>query len=231
MAITNSTSVKSSMAPQPYKVISTQANEISGWTILSRLLHSRATHFGGMNGDIQSDLATLVFKNGEQLEDFHIRVIRLQQEIILSGEIVSPNRLLIQYTKALINSKKIRAPIAPNIIDFINFLGNNRKSAVYTGGDIRGIYRYLDMIGAPSTLNTSSQRYRNLGPSSFINNDAETLQPLISALRMRQKGICEFCGIIRDKADACIICGPKFLSPILRRNMNQFNTLHGEEPK
>ena len=39
VAMTNDTSVKSSMAPQAYKVVSTHAHEISGWTILSRLLH------------------------------------------------------------------------------------------------------------------------------------------------------------------------------------------------
>ena len=67
------------MAPQAQKVVSTHANEILGWTILSRLLHSRAPHLGGMNGDGKSDLATLAFKNGEQLEDFHSRILRLQQ--------------------------------------------------------------------------------------------------------------------------------------------------------
>ena len=84
------------MAPQAYKVVSTHAHEISGWTILSRLIHSRAPHLGGMNGDVQSNLSTLAFKNGEQLEYFHSRILRLQQEIMLSGEIVSPTRLLFQ---------------------------------------------------------------------------------------------------------------------------------------
>ena len=36
--------------------------------------------------------------------------------------------------------------------------------------------------------------------------------------------------MIGHKADACIIRGPKFLPPIIRRNINQFNALHGEEP-
>ena len=47
---------------------------------------------------------------------------------------------------------------------------------------------------------------------------------------MRQKSICEFCGMIRHKTDASIICGPKFLPPSLGINMNKFNDLHGEEP-
>ena len=87
------------------------------------------------------------------------------------------------------------------------------------------------MIGAPTTLNTSGHRSHHFNPSSSRNNDAATLQPVIAALRMRQKSICECRGRIVNKADACIICGPKFLPPSLRRNMNQFNALHGDEPK
>ena len=56
--MTNETCVKSSMAPQAYKVVSAHAHEISGWTIISRLLYSCAPHLGGMNGDVKSDLAT-----------------------------------------------------------------------------------------------------------------------------------------------------------------------------
>ena len=77
--MTNDTFVKSSMAPQAYKIVSTHAHETSGWIILFRLLNSRAPHLGGMNGKIQSDLATLAFRNGEQLEYFHSRIFRLQQ--------------------------------------------------------------------------------------------------------------------------------------------------------
>ena len=50
-----------------------------------------------MNGDVQSDLSNLVLKNGEQLEDFHIIILRLQQEMNLYGETVSTKRLLFQY--------------------------------------------------------------------------------------------------------------------------------------
>ena len=63
VAMTNDTRVKSSMAPQAYKFFSTHAHEISGWTILSRLLHSRAPHLGGINGSVQSDISTLAFNN------------------------------------------------------------------------------------------------------------------------------------------------------------------------
>ena len=41
---------------------------------------------------------------------------------------------------------------------------------------------------------------------------------------------CEFCGIIAHKDDACIIRGPKFLPPSLRRNINQLNALLGDKP-
>ena len=96
-----------------------------------------------MNGDVQSDLDTLTFKNREQLEDFHSRILRLQQEIMLSREIVSPTILLFHYMKELSRSDKLRASVAPNMTDIITFLDNNVKYAVYTGGDIHGIYLYL----------------------------------------------------------------------------------------
>ena len=47
---------------------------------------------------------------------------------------------------------------------------------------------------------------------------------------MRQNIICKCCGSIGHKAESCIIHGPKFLPPSLRINMNQFNTLCGDEP-
>ena len=67
LVMTNDTRVKSSMAPRAYKFVSTNSHEISGWIILSRLIHSCAPHLGGMNGDAQSDIAIPEFKNGEQL--------------------------------------------------------------------------------------------------------------------------------------------------------------------
>ena len=47
--MTNDTCVKSSMASRAYKVIITPSHEIPGWKILSRLIHSRAPHLGGIN--------------------------------------------------------------------------------------------------------------------------------------------------------------------------------------
>ena len=112
----------------------------------------------------------------------------------------------------------------------ITFLYNNRKSYVYTGGYIPGIYLYLEMIVAPKTLTTSGQRSDYSSLLSSINNDAASLQLVVAALRMIQKSICKFCGNIGYKSDACIILGPKFLPPSLSIKMNQFKALHGEEP-
>ena len=131
-----------------------------------------------MNGDVKSDIATLAFKNGEQIEDFHNRIIRLQQEILLSGEIVSPTRLLLQYINALSNSDKLRSFIAPKMTYLTTFLDNNGKYSVYTEGDIHGIYCYLEIIGSPTPLTTSGQRFHHFGPSF----SATTMHQLSSQL-------------------------------------------------
>ena len=168
--MTNETCVKHPMAPQSYKVVITHAHKISVRNSILRLIHSRVTHLGDMNGDFQSDIATLVFKNGEQLEYFHRRVLILQQEIMLSGETFSPTRLLFQYMKVLSKSDKTKAFVAPNTIDLITYLDNNGKYTVYTGGYISVIYSYLDINGSQTTLNTSGHRSHHLSPSSTINN-------------------------------------------------------------
>ena len=84
-------------------------------------------HIRGMNGDIQSNLVNLKSKNGEQLEGFHSRIIRLQQEINLSGETVYHPILLIQYTKELSNINKAKALFGTNMRDLITFIDNNVK--------------------------------------------------------------------------------------------------------
>ena len=78
----------------------------------------------------------------------------------------------------------------------ITLLDKNGKYAVYTGGNIPGIYHYLEMNRAQTKLTTSGQRYHNFGHSYSINNYTETLQTFIEYLRMRQKSICECCGRI-----------------------------------
>ena len=73
--------------------------------------------------------------------------------------------------KALTKSDKLKAFIPPKIADLITFLDKNGKSAGYEGGYIHGIYRYLEMIGDPTTLTTSVHRSHHFGPSSSSNND------------------------------------------------------------
>ena len=132
---------------------------------------------------------------------------------MLSGDIVSPTRLIFQYMKALINSEKLRAFIDPKMTDIITFLDNNGKYSVYIGGYIHGIYRYLEMVGAPTKFSTSGQRYHHF-----------------SIHEVQKNTICKYCGRVGHKDDVWIICGPNFLPPILRRNMNKFNVLHGDKP-
>ena len=183
--MTNDTFVKSSISPQAYKVVITHDHEISVWTIISRLLHSRAPSLGGVNGGVWSDLATLSFNNGEQLEDFRSIILILQQYINLSGETVSPTRLLFHYMKALSKSDKIKAFIVPKMKKVITVPYNNEKSNVYTGGNIHGLYPYLEIIGAPTTLTTSVQYSHHFSPSYSIKNDTAYLQTVIADLRLR----------------------------------------------
>ena len=50
----------------------------------------------------------------------------------------------------------------------ITILENIRKYDVYIGVNTHGIYFYLAMIGSPTTLTTSGQRYHNFGLSSSV---------------------------------------------------------------
>ena len=92
--------------------------------------------------------------------------------------------------KIFSKSDKIKAFIVPKMIDLITFLVNNIKSAVYTGGNINGLYFDLEMIGSPTTLTTSGQRSHHFGYSYSIKNDKEYIHPVITALRTRKKNIC-----------------------------------------
>ena len=150
--------------------------------------------------------------------------------MILSGKYVYPTILLLHYMKALSNSKKLKAFIYTKMTYLIIFLDNNRKLAVYTGGNIHELYCYLEMIGSPTKLTTSGQRSNHFGPSSSTNNDTANIKTIIAAQRIIQKGICEYCGRIGHKAVACIIRGPKMLPSIIIRKMNQFKAILGHEP-
>ena len=86
--------------------------------------------------------------------------------------------------------------------DFTTFLENNGKYAVYTGGNIHGLYCDLEMIVDPTTLTNLGQKYHIFSPPSSITNDTASLQTVIADLRIRQNSICKFCGSIGKNGDA-----------------------------
>ena len=55
----------------------------------------------------------------------------------------------------LLNSNKPKASISPKMADLIILIDKNVKSAVYTGGNIHGLYFYLEMIVSPMKFTTS----------------------------------------------------------------------------
>ena len=83
------------------------------------------------------------------------------------------------------------------------------------GGNVHGLYHCLGIIGPPTTLGTSGQQYHNFGPSYSTNNDVATIKIVIVNLLMIQKRICECCGRIVYKADACITRVPKYPHQVL----------------
>ena len=88
------------MEPEAHKVFTTHDHTIPGWTILCRIIHSQVPNIGCMNGDIQSDTPILALNQGGKTEYFYIVILKLQQEINLYGETVSPTRLNLHYMKA-----------------------------------------------------------------------------------------------------------------------------------
>ena len=67
------------MGTQSYKFAITHAHAISGWTILSKLLHAQSPYIGVLNGTVRSELYTLAFKKRYQLEGFLISIPRHQK--------------------------------------------------------------------------------------------------------------------------------------------------------
>ena len=86
------------------------------------------------------------------------------------------------------------------------------------------------MIGVPNELTTSGQSSNTFVTSSSTNNNTATLQTVISALLIRKNILRGYCGSIVNKYDACIIRGPKLIPTTIGVNINQFNTLCGDEP-
>ena len=70
----------------------------------------------------------------------------------------------------------------PRMIDPVIFLDNNIKFSIHTGGNIQGLYCYLEIIGSPTNLTSSGRRFCNFCTSSSTKNDTKTIQSVISAL-------------------------------------------------
>ena len=66
--------------------------------------------------------------------------------------------------KALSKIEKLKLFIVPKIKDIITLLENIGKYDVYTGGNINGIYSYLEMIVSPTAFTTYVQRSHHFGP-------------------------------------------------------------------
>ena len=66
--------------------------------------------------------------------------------------------------------------------DLITFPDKNGKLAVYTGGNICGLYCHLEMIRSPTTFTTSINRSLHYVTSSSTYIDTEKPQPFIAAL-------------------------------------------------
>ena len=73
------------------------------------------------------------------------------------------------------------------MMDTITFLDKNGKYSVYTGGNINGLYCYLEIIGDPNNFTNLVQSSHNFGTLSSINNDTSPIHPVIVDLQMIQK--------------------------------------------
>ena len=107
---------------------------------------------------------------------------------MLSREIVSTTILLFHYMKALSKSDKLRAFIVHKMTYLITLLDNNGKYDVYTGGYIHGIYRYLEIVGDPTTLTTLGQHSHHFGPS-FSRKMMQKLSSQLLQLSARDRRI------------------------------------------
>ena len=126
--------------------------------------------------------------------------------------------------KSLTKINKLKSLILPKMTYLITFLDNT----ICAGGNIHRLYPYLEIIISPTNLTSSGQLYYHFGTSSSTKNE-KTLQPAVAYLCVQHKVVCELCGRIGHKADACTFCGPNFLPPSPRINVNYFNTIHGNE--
>ena len=69
----------------------------------------------------------------------------------------------------------------------MTYIENNEKPAIYKGGNIHGIYRYIYIIGSPKNLNYSINRSHTFGTSYSIKNHTASLQTFTVAIHVRNK--------------------------------------------
>ena len=75
----------------------------------------------------------------------------------LSVGTAPPAKLHSQYTKLLTKCYGLKAFVVPNFANLIAYLEHKGKEAFCSGRYTNDIYRYIDIIGAPITLNCSVQ--------------------------------------------------------------------------
>ena len=88
------------------------------------------------------------------------------------------------------------------MIDLVTLPDNNGKLAIYKGGNIHGLYSYLEISGASNTFNNLGQISNKYSPPYPTNNDTEPPQAVIAYLCIRPNIIFGYCGKIGNKADA-----------------------------
>ena len=71
----------------------------------------------------------------------------------------------------------------------MTFIDNYGREVLYSGSDIRDMYRYLDMIGDPTTLDYSSKT--SYCDDTNTNKFSVPLHKVISEQRHRQRILCE----------------------------------------
>ena len=95
---------------------------------------------------------------------------------------------------SLSKSNKLKAFFSPKMTYIITFLDNRVKLAIYTGVNIHVVYPYIEIILAPNKLTSPVHSSHHFGTSSSTKTDTETLQSVISYLRVQQNTICECSG-------------------------------------
>ena len=79
MELTNAIFIKTSVSTEVYNVITNNAHENYGWTLIFFYFDAHAPHIDSDNGGLHTDIVNRAFKHGGNIEDFHNQIIRLHQ--------------------------------------------------------------------------------------------------------------------------------------------------------